>query len=251
LTAGIKTPGLRARLIDAAWQLFASMGYHGTTIERIIDCVGVSKGAFYHYFLNKEEVLDAAITRMIAGGLEEVQPLVESESLSAIQKLNAFLAASRRWRLANMGAVLAVAEVLLRDQNIIIRHKMYKSTLTLWHPLLSRIIVQGVREGFFDVVDSEETSLWLLNLMNVVSEIQTQALLQSGQDPQGLVLLRRRAALLCDFFERILGAPRGCIEPVGDDGFERASGSAPMDRASGKEEDHGTAGNRQNPHSCY
>lgn len=242
MNARVRRTGLKSSLISAAWELFASSGYDATTIERIIDRVRVSKGAFYHYFSNKEEVLDAVVDRMILNGLEEIRPPAESESLPALQRLNAFLAASRKWRLANMGVVLAVGEVLLRDENIIIRHKIYKRIVEVSQPLLSRMILQGVREGIFDVADPEETSILLLHLMNVMSEIQTQTLLQSGQNPEGLALLRRRAGLYLGSIERILAAPKASIELVGDEVFEKAAKSIRPDGVNRKEDRHGAPG---------
>jgi AcrR family transcriptional regulator len=244
MAARTARPQLKSRLLDAAWELFATSGYDGTTIERIIDRVGVSKGAFYHYFSSKEEVLDAVIERMIARGFDAVAPLLSSRSLSAVEKLNAFLAESRKWRMANIGTVLAVADVLLRDENIIIRHKTDRQFIARAQPILSQIILQGVHEGLFDVTDSDESSLLLLNLMNLFAETQSRTLLQVGQIPQKLGILQRRAKFFVDCIERILGAPRGSIEPVGQDVFQAASRAIQHSQEAGREGSHVSSGRR-------
>lgn len=231
-------------MIDAAWDLFSSMGYDRATIESVIEKVGVSKGAFYHYFSNKEDVLDAVIDRMIGAGLEVLKPVVENEELSALDKLNDYLAASRKWRPANLGTVLAVAEVLYRDENIIIRHKIDKRIVTLMKPLLSRILSQGVREGVFDVADPGETAVLLLGMMNVMAEIQTRTLLERKQDPEVLSFLQRRANLNLEFVERILGAPRGSIERMGREVFERVSEAIRPDGEIKREEGHEAPGSK-------
>ena len=43
----------KAEFVDAAIALMSQKGYESTTIQDIIDEVGVSKGAFYHYFSSK------------------------------------------------------------------------------------------------------------------------------------------------------------------------------------------------------
>jgi len=239
-----KRTDLRSKLIDAAWDLFSSMGYDRATIESVIEKVGVSKGAFYHYFSNKEEVLDAVIDRIITQGLEELRLVVETQALSALGKLNSYISVSRRWRLANIGAVMAVAEVLYRDENIIIRHKIDKRIVALMKPLVSRILSQGVQEGVFDVADPEETAVLLLSMMNVMAEIQTRTLLERKQDPEVLSFLQRRANLNLEFVERILGAPKGSIERMSQGVFERISEAIHPDGEIRREESHGTPGSK-------
>jgi len=45
-------------LLDTAQELFFTQGYEQTTVETIIQKVGVSKGTFYYYFKSKEDLLD-------------------------------------------------------------------------------------------------------------------------------------------------------------------------------------------------
>ncbi|MGL6200935.1 MAG: TetR/AcrR family transcriptional regulator [Lachnospiraceae bacterium] len=45
------------KIIDAAWKLFKEQGYDGTTINEIIAASGTSRGAFYHNFRGKEDLM--------------------------------------------------------------------------------------------------------------------------------------------------------------------------------------------------
>ena len=53
----------RERIIDNATELFAAKGYHGTTIDEIVQATGIAKGTFYIYFDSKEELLVEVIKR--------------------------------------------------------------------------------------------------------------------------------------------------------------------------------------------
>jgi len=48
-------------LLKAALEVFARNGYRNTTLEEIGEAAGVTKGAIYHYFANKESLLLAVI----------------------------------------------------------------------------------------------------------------------------------------------------------------------------------------------
>jgi AcrR family transcriptional regulator len=47
----------RRALIDAAVRLFGERGFHGTSVQELVEAAGLTKGAFYHHFGSKEEVL--------------------------------------------------------------------------------------------------------------------------------------------------------------------------------------------------
>lgn len=44
-------------VIRAAVQLFAARGYANTSVQEIVDAAGVTKGAMYHYFESKDDLL--------------------------------------------------------------------------------------------------------------------------------------------------------------------------------------------------
>lgn len=51
--------------MDATLRLFLEKGYEQTTILDIVDEMGgLTRGAFYHHFESKEEVLDALTTKL-------------------------------------------------------------------------------------------------------------------------------------------------------------------------------------------
>ena len=52
----------RARLLQAARELFFSRGYAGVSIQEICDKAGVTKGAFYHHFSGKDAVYRSLFT---------------------------------------------------------------------------------------------------------------------------------------------------------------------------------------------
>jgi AcrR family transcriptional regulator len=56
----------RQRVLDAAAQSFASVGYSRTTVEQIAAAAGVSKAIVYHHFRNKESILETLLERTLA-----------------------------------------------------------------------------------------------------------------------------------------------------------------------------------------
>ncbi|GGJ76515.1 AcrR family transcriptional regulator [Anoxybacillus voinovskiensis] len=47
----------KEKFLETAMKLFAEKGYHTTSIQDIVEAWGISKGAFYHHFSSKEELM--------------------------------------------------------------------------------------------------------------------------------------------------------------------------------------------------
>lgn len=209
----------RGELIEAAWQLFSRAGYEATPVSAIIDKVGLSKGTFYYYFAGKEDILDAVVSRMIAEIAREVEPIPYDATLSPPQKLNAFISAIRDWKSAHMDIVQEAAEVLYRDENVIIRHKVNNRAIESLTPVLARIIAQGIETKDFDVEGPEETAEIILRFFNAMAETQAASFLAMAEDPSSLELVMHRTGVYMGAIERMLGVAKGAIFAI-DDGMK-------------------------------
>src|SRR5918992_5022701 len=64
------TPTTRDRLVDAALWLFWNEGYATTSLARVCEAAGANPGSLYHFYRTKEELLEAALDRL----LERIEP---------------------------------------------------------------------------------------------------------------------------------------------------------------------------------
>ena len=62
----------RKQIKEIALELFINKGYAKTTMEEIVQAVGISKGGMYHHFSNKEEIF----TELLEDGSEYRKNLV-------------------------------------------------------------------------------------------------------------------------------------------------------------------------------
>jgi AcrR family transcriptional regulator len=202
----------RTLLIEAASRLFASKGYEGTTVETVIQQASVSKGAFYHHFSSKADLLDAIATSVVAAVVDAVRTATEGREAGAVARLNRFLAASAQWKLARIGLLKEVAVALYRDENTRLRRKIQAESTTLIAPLLTDILRQGIDERVFDAPSPEDAALLIMQLTFATQEQIAGTLLDAHASPEGMAALKRQTNLYVEMLERMLGAPRGSIE---------------------------------------
>jgi AcrR family transcriptional regulator len=201
----------RDALIATALELFTVTGYDRTSVEAILARSGLSKGAFYHHFASKEAILDAAIERLTGEAVSTILAALNDSPSSALGRFNAVAAASRRWRWANLARLKGLMQVIYRDENLLLRHKMNSRAVVALLPILHGILAQGVNQGVFQVDDPEATARLLLELSNVWGDLQAQALLAPQDEQQKAESVERRSKAYTCALERILGLPRGTL----------------------------------------
>jgi AcrR family transcriptional regulator len=78
----------RARLLEAAEQVFAQLGYNDASIVKITEAAGVGQGTFYLYFQGKAEIFDQLVRdlnrrvrRAMTEAAQQGRTRIESELL--------------------------------------------------------------------------------------------------------------------------------------------------------------------------
>jgi TetR/AcrR family transcriptional repressor of nem operon len=61
--------GMRARILDAAAELFQARGYHDTSVQDVKRLAGVSSGAFHHHFESKKALGLAVVRERVSDAL--------------------------------------------------------------------------------------------------------------------------------------------------------------------------------------
>lgn len=75
-------------ILNVAFRLFMEKGYEHTSIQDIIDHLGgLSKGAIYHHFKSKEDIMYAVMERMTAQSNKKMKDICDRMDLNGKEKL--------------------------------------------------------------------------------------------------------------------------------------------------------------------
>ncbi len=201
-------------LLDVGQQLFFQKGYELTSVNDIIEKVGVAKGTFYHYFSSKDDLLDKIVDRWSRATLDRVNKLVEKPDINALEKLNQFFITIRDYKVENMELMKMLMKVMYRDENLIMRYKMLQQSLKWLTPEFVKVIKQGIEEGHFNPADEVETAELIFSMSLSLSESTVKLLLEAEKKPENLDKIERRLKVYERSVERILGAPEGSFSVV-------------------------------------
>ena len=214
----ISKPGetRKQEFIDTALKLFMERGYHKTSINAVIEAVGVTKGAFYYYFKSKEAILEAATDQYAQALAQAVIGIYEDGTLSAVAKIKAGFTRAQQLRESNRERVLALFHFMERDENVLFKRKFFEKTIARIQPAYSRVIEQGVREQSFNTLFPAEAAETIIRLGSRCRTRMMRLFLEKERNPHYRREIREIALYLQDAVERLLGAEKGTFEFEGE-----------------------------------
>ncbi|MEU9358528.1 TetR/AcrR family transcriptional regulator [Streptomyces sp. NPDC048301] len=124
-----RRPLTRAALSESAWSLFREKGFHATTISDIVERAGLTRGAFYSNYRDKEELFlalyDEHTDRLLAGlEASAAEAATGGDPIAQLgERIAGRTAEERRWFLVSMEFTLhaarnpAVAEQLAAHED--------------------------------------------------------------------------------------------------------------------------------------
>lgn len=199
------------RILDVSQRLFLEKGYENTTIQDIVDELGgLTKGAVYHHFKSKEEIMDAVGDRMFFSN-NPFEAVRGRTDLNGLQKLQEAVQLNQsdqeRVRLTAQSIPIAKSPRLLQE--------MIVSNRKVLTPYFLELIEEGNRDGSMHTDYPREiaellpllTSLWLLPSVYPASREQMKRkflFLGEMLEKMGVPLMDDSIrALVDDFFDQI------------------------------------------------
>ncbi len=113
----------RNEILDAAERLLVAKGYQQMTIQDILESLKISKGAFYHYFDSKQNLLEALIDRILDRAIEALAPIAQDAGTPALERIQRYFEAASRWKAARIDLMMALLRIWYTDDNAIVRQK--------------------------------------------------------------------------------------------------------------------------------
>jgi AcrR family transcriptional regulator len=180
----------RARLLDAAFSVFAAQGFGGATIEDVCAAAGYTRGAFYSNFDTLDELFFAlyqqraeVIATQVAGALEAAH----GDLRTSITPIIDSLVVDREWVMIKTEFLLHAARnpaagVALRDQQARLRLALASSlqgsidvsglpeALQTAEALAEAVMAvhDGVMERLVLHPDPDRLRTWLADLLNAL-----------------------------------------------------------------------------------
>lgn len=156
------TGDTRDLLIGSALKLFDKKGYPRTSVEDIVEAAGLTKGAFYHHFDSKEEVLEIIHNVYVDNQIAYCKQVLE-ECTDPRERLRRVAVGT----ILNLGEYRAHVSVYLQDRRFLTgdRQRNISKKRREIDDLFHDIIKEGMEAGYFrSDISAKLTSFGLIGM---------------------------------------------------------------------------------------
>ena len=189
----MKTKNVADEVLRAALGLFAEQGYANTSVQQIVEAAGVTKGAMYHYFTSKDDLLFAIYERMLS-----LQKRRLDEIIKAGGETEDVLRAACEDVVVSSIDFLPEGTIFFRSQHMLTpeRRAEVKRRRREYHDRFAELIDRGKSEGRFR--DDVSTSVLIAHFFSDVHYLPHWFSSDGPEDPGEV------AAQLTELFLRSL-----------------------------------------------
>jgi len=189
----------RQEIVAAARQLFLVKEYEKTTMQNVMDQLGIAKGTIYHYFKSKEELLEAVVENIVEEDIAHKEKLMEETRGNVLEKIRILVSADS---LADEHP--EILEHLHHPGNLGMHIRQLAVTLMREAPLYGELIRQGCDEGLFQTEYPLECAEFILSAVQFLTDLGIQPWMKED--------LIRRATAFPSMIEALLKAPQGSFQ---------------------------------------
>ncbi|MCX2829695.1 MULTISPECIES: TetR/AcrR family transcriptional regulator [Bacillus] len=152
------------KILTVATTLFSEKGFDKTSIQDIVDSLGMSRGAIFHHFKSKEDILEAVMERQFNYTYEMLEQLVNSiDSVNSRDKLTKILE-----RIASDKNIHSIDDILnyqIKNPQFIVQG--IKASVNKEALIFTEIMKQGIADGSITTEYPNECAEVFMLLMDV------------------------------------------------------------------------------------
>lgn len=150
------------KILDVSLKLFMEKGYENTTVLDIVDHLGgLTRGAFYHHFKSKEEVIDALTDKMFCEN-NPFEKVKQEKGLNGLQKLKMIM--NDTTVESDYRTISAQAVSLLENPKFLA--EFIEGNKKVLVPAYQELIEEGIRDGSIQTEYPKQTAEILSFLTN-------------------------------------------------------------------------------------
>ncbi|MET9879693.1 MULTISPECIES: TetR/AcrR family transcriptional regulator [Streptomycetaceae] len=135
------------RLLAEATRLFAERGYDRTSVQEIVEAAGVTKGALYHYFGSKDDLLHEIYGRVLRLQMQRLEAIAGKEATPVAERL---VEAAADVVVTSIGN-LDDTKIFFRSMHQLSpeKQKAVRADRRRYHEKFRALVEEGQREGVF------------------------------------------------------------------------------------------------------
>lgn len=195
----------KQEILDTAAVLFAEKGFDNTSVNDILEMLGIAKGTLYYHFKSKECIMDALIERQTENLLSQAEKVAGDKSIPVVERMARTILALRV-KSAETAEGEQMIEQLHKPQNALMQQKTKRILFQQVPPILSEVLKDGIAQGIFKTPCPLECMEMAICYLDALLDDNIFELTEKDQSSKMYIFL--------SYLEQLLGTQAGSLAPL-------------------------------------
>lgn len=157
---------MRDQVYEHAVNILENLGAESLTLERLSDCVGVSRGTLYNYFADRQAIIEFVEERAFSPVLAEIEAIVENDE-TATGKLERLVKKAVGTLLEDPKIYFELSAAHTKSRK---RTDPQEKRVSRIHKTVQKIVQEGIEASEFIAMPAELSTTIILGSMEGVMD---------------------------------------------------------------------------------
>jgi AcrR family transcriptional regulator len=134
-------------ILRSAEELFMEQGFDKTSMRQIAEHSGLTKGAIYHHFNSKEDLLERICTEHDRALNNAIIPIAEDAGLTCIERIHRIFSLHRDMSISDISFVSEYLKLHRDENSLILREKLEKYNKQFYVTVIGPLLNEARRKG--------------------------------------------------------------------------------------------------------
>jgi len=136
-----------ADIMKVSEKLFVEQGFEKTTVQQIADKCGMTKGALYHHFKSKDEVLERLLSDHHQELMKTVKPILDNQEAGFVSRINMVIKIMRTIGKKKSSFLAEYLKIRRNEGNIVLKDRLKKYDKKIYLEVIAPILEEGRDRG--------------------------------------------------------------------------------------------------------
>jgi AcrR family transcriptional regulator len=151
------------KIIDDAIKLLIELGYEEFSINKFIKKFNLTKGAFFHYFKNKNELIEEIVGKILNPMVEKFEEISIDKNLKSKEKINMLFYIGYKMKGLESDLTNQLIRLLHKDENKFIFQEIREKTIDRCLPIYQKVFHEGNITKEFNILEPHGDAFIFLN----------------------------------------------------------------------------------------
>jgi AcrR family transcriptional regulator len=180
------------QIVLEAVNLLDQIGYEQFSINKVIASAGMTKGAFFHYFNTKNELIAEIVNLILNPMFKALEEIANDKTIEPKNKILKMSNTAYRIKGTDKRATQQLIRLLQKKENNHIMQMVTDHSIKQLLPVYEKVFIEGNDKGQFNIQYPNGSAFMFLTMLTSVNREIGEVLYKENIDPKKLSDLKQK-----------------------------------------------------------